>query len=149
MNKIHSNLSPGLSDPTGIRMLHLWFGRQNVNDSKWSRLCNFAWWHLKRQQTPSTMPECQLGLGRDFLSWKPATHLHRKRVLITGINLKYYLDEVLKKMLLPDAKKMYGDIFYCFQLDQNILTDYTSLIFPRMSQGNWFSILWTSVFSLL
>lgn len=33
------------------------------------------------------------------------------------INQKYYLDEVLKKVLLPEAQKLFGDDFYCFQQD--------------------------------
>lgn len=33
------------------------------------------------------------------------------------INQQYYKDEVLKKFLLPEAKKIYGDDYYCFQQD--------------------------------
>lgn len=33
------------------------------------------------------------------------------------INQKYYLEEVLQKNLLPEAQKLFGDEYYCFQQD--------------------------------
>lgn len=33
------------------------------------------------------------------------------------INKEYYLEEVLKKHLLPDAKALFGDDYFCFQQD--------------------------------
>jgi hypothetical protein len=50
------------------------------------------------------------------------------------INAEYYKTEVLQRILLPEAKKSYGDEYHCFQQDG--VPSHTANIVQRWCEDN-------------
>jgi hypothetical protein len=55
------------------------------------------------------------------------------------INTEYYKTEVLERILLPEAQKLYGDEYYCFQQDGE--PSQTANIVQRWCEDNFTDLI--------